>query len=238
MASPNAPAPEIEQPRRGRHPDAAGAHTWILATTAAFTGLLVLWVVLALLTEGGLAAIDAKLAANYVATSQRAVVEVGAIESIARDITSLGSNTFLIFVVVVAAVILVQLERTGAAAFVVTTALSGWLFNSIVKAFFARLRPEPMSVTITTDTSSFPSSHAMLTAIIFLAIAVVVARELASRPAAITVIVTAILLTVLVGLTRIYLAAHWPSDVLTGWALGSAWVLAALRLTEMPRPPS
>lgn len=238
MASPNSPAPEVDAPRPARYPDAADVRTWILVTTATFAGLLLLWTLLALFSDGGLAGIDTKFVGNYVSTSQRAVVQVGAIESIARDITGLGSNTFLIFVTVVAAVVLVQLDRTGAASFVVTTALSGWIFNSIVKAFFARLRPEAMSITVTTETASFPSSHAMLTAIVFLAIAVVIAREMSSRPVAITVIVTAIALTVLVGLTRVYLAAHWPSDVMTGWALGSAWVLAAMRLTEMPRPPS
>ncbi|MFN3869775.1 MAG: phosphatase PAP2 family protein [Hyphomicrobiaceae bacterium] len=238
MASPTPPTPEVDTPRADRYPDAAGVQTWLLVTTATFAGLLLLWVLLALSNDGGLAGIDASLVGNYVATSQRAVAKVGAIESIARDITSLGSNTFLIFVTVVAAVVLVQLDRIGAASFVLATALTGWIFNSIVKAFFARLRPEAMSITVTTETSSFPSSHAMLAAIVFLTVAVVIARELESRPAAVTVLVTAIVLTVFVGLTRVYLAAHWPSDVLTGWALGSAWVLAAMRLTERPRPPS
>ncbi len=221
-----------------RHPDAAGVETWLVATCLTFTVLLILWVAAALFTDGGLAGIDLIMVGNYARPGAGEIVSAGRLESIARDVTSLGSNTVLTLITIVATFLLAKLGRSGAAAFLVTTAISGFVLNSLTKMLFARTRPDLFSLTVATETTSFPSSHAMLSAVVFFALAVVVAREMSNRGAAIAVILTAISATVLVGLTRLYLGIHWPSDVLTGWVLGTAWVLAAMRLTQTPRPPA
>ncbi len=222
----------------GRSPDAAGVETWIVATCLGFTVLLIGWIIAALLAKDGLVGIDQMMVGSYPHPGPNETAAAGRLESIARDVTGLGSNTILTLVTIVATMLLGRFGRPGAAAFLVTTAISGFVLNSLAKMLFERPRPDLSSVTVAAETSSFPSSHAMLSAVIFLALAVVITREMSNRPAAIVVILTAITATVLVGLTRVYLGIHWPSDVLTGWVLGSAWVLLAMRLTQTPRPPT
>lgn len=237
MSSVQQPEPPTATSYR-RPPDAAGVERWLVATSLAFTTLLAAWAIAALFTKGGLDGLDAALVGTYERLGPDGrLAPAGRLEGISRDITGLGSNTVLAMITIFAAILLAKLGRAGAAAFLFTTAASGLVFNSLVKMLFARTRPELSSLTVVTETTSFPSSHAMLSAIVFLALAAVVAREMENRGAAIVVLVAAIAATVLVGLTRLHLGIHWPSDVLTGWVLGAAWVLAAIRMTRAPRPP-
>jgi undecaprenyl-diphosphatase len=73
---------------------------------------------------------------------------------------------------------------------------------------------------------SFPSGHAMLSAVVFLAVGVLSARFAKRKRVKAYALGCAVAATLLVGLTRIYLGVHWPSDVLAGWTLGAAWAMA------------
>jgi membrane-associated phospholipid phosphatase len=85
--------------------------------------------------------------------------------------------------------------------------------------------------------ASFPSGHAMTAASVYLTLGVLLARLQQRRYQAILIMGTAILVTVLVGVSRVYLAVHWPSDVLAGWTAGSIWAtacwLAAWKLRQI-----
>ena len=72
---------------------------------------------------------------------------------------------------------------------------------------------------------SFPSGHAALSAVCYLTLGVLLAQTQASRTLRIYFIATAMVLTLLVGVTRIYLGVHYPTDVLAGWCFGIAWAL-------------
>lgn len=74
-------------------------------------------------------------------------------------------------------------------------------------------------------TASFPSGHAMLTAVAFLTLGVLLARMTEHRRLKAFALATSITLTILVGLTRIHLGVHYASDVLAGWVAGGAWAL-------------
>lgn len=235
---PTSPPPNANgQPGNGA-PDPAGVETWIVITTLVFSALLIAWTIAALVAKSGLAGIDDMLTGEFVRMDRfGTIIPAGRLENIARDVSGLGSDTVLTLLVLLALGLLSTLGRAGSAAFVVVTFLSGWLFTALVKVLFDRARPGMPSITIAPETSSFPSSHALLSAVVFLSLAVIVAREFKSQTAAAIVLSAAIFTTVIIGLSRLYLGAHWPSDVLTGWTLGSAFVLTAMRLSARPRPP-
>jgi len=72
-------------------------------------------------------------------------------------------------------------------------------------------------------TASFPSGHATMSAVVYLTLATLIVRLVDDVAVRVYVLAVAILLTLAVGLSRIYLGVHWPSDVAAGWALGAAW---------------
>lgn len=150
------------------------------------------------------------------------------VEELARDITALGGMGVLVTVTVVAAVYLWLLGRRGAAALVIGSVGSGVIANLVVKAGFDRPRPDLVPHGVVTYTSSFPSAHAMLSALVYLTLAVMLARVEKRRRIRAFIFAVATLLTVGVGVSRVYLGVHWPTDVLAGWAAGAAWALGCL----------
>jgi hypothetical protein len=86
-----------------------------------------------------------------------------------------------------------------------------------------RARPELMAHLVKVDTTSFPSGHAMNSAIVYLTLAALLARTEKQRQVRIYLVGAAIMLTLAIGFSRVYLGVHWPSDVLAGWCVGAAW---------------
>ena len=120
----------------------------------------------------------------------------------------------------------------------------GWIASTLLKLLFARPRPDVIPHFVETLTHSFPSGHSMLAAVTYLTLGAL-ASQLASRnKVKIYVLGSCVILAILVGLTRVYLGVHYPTDVLAGWTLGFAWATACLIVTRllllrgMLRPPS
>ncbi|TIO49667.1 MAG: phosphatase PAP2 family protein, partial [Mesorhizobium sp.] len=88
-----------------------------------------------------------------------------------------------------------------------------------------RPRPDLVSHLVNETSLSFPSGHAMLSAVTYLTLGSLAARFLPNRRTKIFVLGLAVLTTVLVGTSRVYLGVHWPSDVLAGWCAGFAWAM-------------
>lgn len=146
------------------------------------------------------------------------------VEEMVRDVTALGSYTFII-IVVAAAVGYLLLVRKYALALVVTVAeLGGMLSSNLLKTAFDRPRPD-IEHGARVFTASFPSGHATLSAVTFLTLGALLTRTNADERVKLYFISVAVFLTVLVGISRVYLGVHYPSDVLAGWCLGSAWAI-------------
>lgn len=139
------------------------------------------------------------------------------------DITALGGFAVLTLLVGMIAVFLVVMRKWGTAILLVAAPVTGTLLSEGLKLGFARPRPDLVSHLVETQSASFPSGHAMLAAITYLTLGVLLARITQGRFAKGLIIAFAIGLTVLIGASRIYLGVHWPSDVLAGWCLGAAW---------------
>jgi len=144
---------------------------------------------------------------------------------VARDITSLGGATVLVLLSVGAIGYLLMNRRWRAALFVTVSVAGGSLISAALKEIFDRPRPDLLPHAVEVTSASFPSGHAMLAMTTYLTLGAVLAEVEERRRFKVYVLLWAALLALLVGLSRIYLGVHWPTDVLAGWCVGSAWAL-------------
>jgi len=147
-------------------------------------------------------------------------------EEAARDVTGLGGIGILAFVTLAAAGFLALQGKAHLAWYVVVAVGSGMLLSMLLKAGFDRPRPELVPHGQVVYTSSFPSGHSMMSAIAYLTLGALLAEAQASPLLKAYLLGLAVLLTVAVGVSRVYLGVHWPTDVLGGWTAGCAWALA------------
>ena len=157
----------------------------------------------------------------------------GWLAAAARDFTALGSTAVLIFVVAAGAGYLAMRGRRAEAVLLVGAVGGGTLLSSMLKHGFDRPRPGFGSPLVEVYTASFPSGHAMLSAVTYLTLGALVMRGEARSWVKSYVLALAILTTLLVGASRIYLGVHWPTDVLAGWSVGAAWALLCWLFASM-----
>lgn len=145
------------------------------------------------------------------------------VEEMARDFTSMGGAAILIFLVLATATYLILAGKRHAAMFLVVAAGGGQLLSLLFKLGFARPRPDLVPHGTYVYSTSFPSGHAMVSAVTYLTLGALLARM--HRPPALKAFFLgiAIALTLVVGTSRVYLGVHWPTDVVAGWAAGSVW---------------
>lgn len=142
------------------------------------------------------------------------------------DVTALGGQTVLTLVVIAAIGFLLAGRHYLTAALVFGGTVSGSTAVSIGKQLVGRARPALVDHLVEVSSASFPSGHASNSAIIYLTIALIVMQIVPDRRARWFLFATTIALVVLIGISRVYLGVHWPSDVLAGWSAGALWALA------------
>lgn len=139
------------------------------------------------------------------------------------DLTAVGGPTVLGLVVISVVGYLLLQTRYRMALVILITAASGEVANNILKNFFERTRPDVVPHLRSVDSTSFPSGHAMESAIIYLTLGAMLMRIVEGRLTKIYCMGMAIFLTFLVGVSRVYLGVHYPTDVIGGWIFGFAW---------------
>jgi undecaprenyl-diphosphatase len=151
------------------------------------------------------------------------------------DFSALGSVAVLLTVVLAACGYLLLRRRALEAFLLVVVAGGGLAISQTLKAVFERDRPPEIYRAAEALNQSFPSGHAMLSAVIYLTLGAMLARAEPRWRLRIYVMSLAILIAVLVGLTRIHLGVHWATDVLAGWCAGAAWAVACWLLDRWLR---
>ena len=158
----------------------------------------------------------------------------------ARDVTALGSTTVLFLMVGIASGYLAILGRWRTVAVLLAAVISGAILTTLLKTGFGRPRPPTGSALQGTHTLSFPSGHSFSAALVYLTLGAMLARIMPTRKLHVYFIGMALALAILIGLTRVYLGVHYPTDVLAGWAAGAAWAvlwwLIARWLVPRPEP--
>ena len=148
------------------------------------------------------------------------------VEEMFRDFTALGGIGVLSLLTLASIGYLWLQGLRHIALFVLTAIVGGLLLSLVLKSGFDRPRPDLVSHGSMIYTSSFPSGHSMLSAVVYLTGGALLALVHTSRRVRVYLIGCSVLATLLVGISRIYLGVHWPSDVLAGWAAGAAWAAA------------
>ncbi len=147
----------------------------------------------------------------------------GWIEEMVRDFTALGGIGVLVLITVAVCVYLLLLNRGRTALFAIAAISGGWLVSNLLKIAYDRSRPDLVPHEAVVYTASFPSGHAMMSAVTYLTLAALLSRAVTSWRLRTFFLVSALFLTVLVGASRVYLGVHWPTDVVAGWTIGAGW---------------
>jgi undecaprenyl-diphosphatase len=158
------------------------------------------------------------------------------LEEAVRDVTALGSASVLIMLTASVFFYLLISGRTGTALYVLAAVSGGQALSSLLKFGVDRPRPELVPHLADVYTTSFPSGHAMMSSVTYLTLGALLAT---GQPPGMKVYVMSVaaLATALVGLSRVYLGVHWPSDVLAGWCAGAAWALLCWLMARWLRRP-
>ena len=162
------------------------------------------------------------------------------LHNVLRDLTALGSEVVLALISVVVCVFLVEAGRKDLGLFAGVAAAGGGIMNYALKNVFDRPRPSLVPHVLADPASySFPSGHAMASAAIYLTLGAIVAEFAKTWKLKAYVMTVAVVLTLVIGATRVFLGVHYPTDVLAGWALGFLWAYgcrSAVRIWKHYRP--
>lgn len=151
---------------------------------------------------------------------------------LARDVTALGGTGVLVLVTV-AVVGYLGLDRRHHTMWLVILATgTGAALAYGLKSTFNRPRPDLVPHLAETFTSSFPSGHSMLSAIVYLTLGALLAQLVREKRLKVYVLTFAVLLTALIGFSRVYLGVHYPTDVVAGWTAGLAWAVLCMLIAR------
>jgi undecaprenyl-diphosphatase len=146
------------------------------------------------------------------------------LREVGRDLSALGSVIVLGLVTAAVAGYLLITGKHRAMWLVLIATVGGLLLSSALKWIVDRPRPG-VSHFAYVYTTSFPSGHSMLSAVVYLTLGSLLAQLTARRPVKLYFLAIALLLTFLIGASRVYMGVHYPTDVLAGWTAGLVWAL-------------
>jgi undecaprenyl-diphosphatase len=171
-------------------------------------------------------------------SSQDSAVPIGgaSVSEAMVEITVLGGTTVLTLVTMLAAFYLVARRKFALAMFLAAAIGAGSALNAVLKNLFLRDRPDLVPHLVEVTSASFPSGHAMNSAMVYLTLAALLVSVERSWRVRVYIMSAALFLVIAIGTSRVYLGVHWPSDVLAGWSAGAAWaVLCALVVHRLQR---
>jgi undecaprenyl-diphosphatase len=147
------------------------------------------------------------------------------LEHVSREVTVLGGGVVLTLITVVVVGYLLIERWYASTALLLVVVGGGMLLTNVLKGYFARDRPTVIPHLADSLLKSYPSGHSMMSSVVYLTLAVLLARAMERRRVKIYCVSVALFLTLMVGASRVYLGVHYPTDVVGGWAGGIAWAL-------------
>jgi len=145
------------------------------------------------------------------------------VDEAVRDITALGGPAVITFMIIGVFGYLLLKKSYRSATLIVVATLGGLIISLLLKDFFLRERPDIVPALMVEASPSFPSGHSMLSAIVYLTLGSLLTRVETSPRVRIYTISVAIFITFMIGISRILLGVHYPTDVLFGWIAGFFW---------------
>jgi undecaprenyl-diphosphatase len=148
------------------------------------------------------------------------------LEEIGRDLTALGGIVPLTLITSFVVGYLLIIRKYGAMWLMLAAVVGGMLISFTLKRVVDRERPPDEGERLShVYTKSFPSGHSMMSMVVYLTLGSVSARFVKSRTVKAYLIGSALFISFLVGVSRVYMAVHWPTDVLAGWTAGLVWAI-------------
>lgn len=198
---------------------------WPLAAMLGTAALVLLFAIIANFFTGGASdPFDRWILQSFRDEVGRATYPRWLAEAI-RDVSALGSATVVSLICGTVLGYLTLIRKRAAALLVLAAIAGGAILNNVLKSTFERPRPDFIEPLASVSSASFPSGHATFSAITYLTLAALIARTTPQLRQRLYAIAIALLLTILVGITRVLLGVHYPTDVLAGWCVGAAWSL-------------
>ena len=212
--------------------DASARLPWLLVAGAGVAAalMLLLWLGWEIGEGEGFAFEPAIMLAMRVAGHPDQPVGPAWLPSMIRDITALGSTVVLTLWVAMAASFLWLRGLKQSMLLLLMATIGGSVMVTLIKALVGRARPDVIGRLMVETSNSFPSGHAALSAIVYLSIAALFWPLMRRSRERVWLLAAMMLLVGAIGVSRVYLGVHWPSDVLAGWIFGSLWALAWWRI--------
>jgi undecaprenyl-diphosphatase len=214
-------AETVELPARGWRIDRSKA---AVAGLLCWASVAVVWFLVA---SGHAGPMDAAGLLFWRATPELAPAGPPLLVEMVRDLTSLGGVLLRNILALAAVLALLFLRLRREAVLLVFTVAGGWLVNTMLKHAIGRDRPEIVPHLTAAGGESFPSGHSFNSAVVFVAIALAFATLSARQSVRVTIIGAAVMLSVAVAWSRVWLGVHFPTDVIAGWLGGAGWAFLA-----------
>lgn len=151
----------------------------------------------------------------------------------ARDLSALGGPQITTLLVVLVTCYLAARGRKREAVLVAAAVVGGVWLDEVLKQFFQRPRPTVVPHLMDAGDFSFPSGHSMNAAVVYLTLGVLLARSAGGWRARVFFVAAGLWLSGLVGVSRVMLGVHYPTDVLAGWTAGLGWALACRVVADL-----
>ncbi len=145
--------------------------------------------------------------------------------TVVRDATALGGALVMGLLIATVAGFLLLMGRVRTVGFLLIATVGATAVNSTIKHLIERPRPTLVPHLTDVSSASFPSGHSAMSAAVYLTLGALLAQSVKRRRVKIYFISIAMLMTGLVGISRVALGVHYPSDVLAGWSTGLVWAL-------------
>ena len=197
----------------------------LLAIAGAAAGILAFGAISSEVVEGDTQAFDRRVLLSMRHSGDLSPKGPPAVQEAARDITALGGTSVLGLLTFAVASYLLLDGKKRMALFVVGSIASGLLLSATLKTVVHRPRPDIVPHLVAVSTTSFPSGHSMMSALTYLTLGALLARSQERKRLKAFAMLVAAMLALLVGISRVYLGVHWPTDVLAGWSAGAVWAV-------------